>query len=66
MSRIWAMLTFDTFDCSPLFRVVVPNPPEAGGLQQVLDVCSASPDGFILFSVGYSSPVHNAVDWQHI
>ena len=66
MSHIWAMPTFDAFNCPPTFKVAVPNPPKAGGLQQVIDACSASPDGFIPFSVGYSGPVHNAADWQHV
>ena len=60
------MLTFDTFDCSPLFRVVVPNPPEAGGFQQAIVACPASPKGFILVSIYHTGPVDNAADWQHV
>lgn len=46
-------------------KVVVPNPPESGGMQEAIASCLVCPLGLVPTSVVYSGPVDNATDWQH-
>jgi len=48
------------------FKIVVPDPPSAGGLHEAIAACPPPPEGLVLDSISYTGPVHNADDWQHV